>query len=127
MAELEVGKYVLASYNSGAYIGKLLEDRRNFQLVEVLAVVKHPNQGDLHNPGQVENVAFFERKALGFKEKMNVQRRKVQAFDGEIPDYHDSLKQALQQLKDELSQEDTAFNKKSLEKLADLEAHYYHK
>lgn len=127
MSELEIGAIVEASYNSGIYIGKLLEDRRNFQLIEILAVLKHPTQGDLHNPGKIEGVAFFERKALGFKEKANIQRRKVKPYDGDIPEYVESLKKSLNQLKEELSRLDNPFNNKSLEKLADLEKHFYQK
>ncbi|HLR75834.1 MAG TPA: sporulation phosphorelay system protein KapB [Virgibacillus sp.] len=127
MAEIKVGDIVEAHYNSGIYIGEMMEDRRNFLLVKVLAVKKHPAQGDLHNPGQVEGIAFFERKALAHQEMMNVQRRKVHPYDGEIPSYNESLKLAVHKLKNELSQEDTLFNKASLQKLRDLEEHYYNK
>lgn len=127
MSDLTIGDIVLANYNSGLYIGKLEEDRRNFLLVEVLAVKKHPTQGDLHNPGKVEGVAFFERKALAYKEKMNVQKRKVQPYNGDVPNYSDSLRKAIYNLKIELSSEDTLYNKKAMEKLIGLEEHYYNK
>lgn len=127
MSDLTIGDIVLANYNSGIYIGMLEEDRRNFLLVEVLAVKKHPTQGDLHNPGKVEGVAFFERKALAYKEKMNVQKRKVQPYNGDVPNYSDSLREAINNLKIELSSEDTMYNKKAMEKLIGLEEHYYNK
>jgi|SRR5690625_3564443 len=127
MGEINVGDIVEAHYNSGIYVGELMEDRRNFLLVKVLAVLKHPDQGDLHNPGQVENVAFFERKALADQELMNVQRRKVYTYDGDVPPYNESLKKAVDTLKKELTDEDSLYNQAAMQKLHDLEEHYYKK
>jgi len=127
MSDIKVGDIVEARYNSGTYIGEVLEDRRNFFLVKVLAVLVHPTQGDLHNRGQVEGVAFHERKALAFQEKMNATRRNTQLFTGEIPEYIDSLKRSVVEMKEKLQQENTPFNKLSLQKIADLEEHFYFK
>ncbi|MGM8211955.1 sporulation phosphorelay system protein KapB [Virgibacillus sp. W0430] len=127
MANINIGDVVEASYNSGSYIGKVLEDRRNFYLVKVLAVVKHPQQGDLHNPGKVDGVAFHERKALAFTEKMNVAKRKVVPYVGEIPDYKQSLKEAIADIKQELHHSNTDYSKAALQKLSDLEMHFYNK
>lgn len=125
--DIQIGDIVETRYNSGTYIGKVLQDKRNFWLVEVLAVVVHPTQGDLHNRGQVEGVAFHERKALAFREKTNARKRDTVPFAGEVPDYVDSLQEAVANIKADLSQEDTAFNQLSLERIADLEAHFYDK
>lgn len=127
MSEIQIGDIVQAGYNSGIYIGKVIEDRRNFFLVEVHAVLRHPKQGDLHNLGKVEGVAFHERKALAYKEKMNAGKRKVQKYEGEIPDYSLSLKNAVAKLREELLAEDTLYNQASLQKLKDLETHFYKK
>jgi kinase-associated protein B len=127
MSIINIGNIVKASYNSGIYIGKVIEDRGNFYLVEVLAVEKHPKQGDLHHPGEVENVAFHERKALAFHEKMNARKRTTQLYHGEIPNYNHSLKQAVEELKADLSLVDTLYNQKALEKIDDLEEHFYKK
>lgn len=127
MVGINVGDHVEAEYNSGIYIGKVIEDRRNFFLVEVLAIVKHPTQGDLHNPGQVEGVAFHERKALAFKEKTNARKRKVKPYFEDIPNYLDSLNRAVKVLKEELNQEDSLYNQAALMKLASLEEHFYKK
>lgn len=127
MNEISIGDNVLVEYNSGEYIGEFVEDRGNFSLVKVLAVKKHPTQGDLHNPGQVDGVAFFERKALAYTEKINARKRFVHPYDGQIPNYSDSLKQAVNQLREELLAKDTQFNHASLNKLQDLENHFYHK
>lgn len=127
MTQLSAGDLVLVEYNSGKYICEFEEDRGNFSLVKVLAVVKHPNQGDLHNPGQVEGVAFFERKALAYHEKINARKRMIQPYYGEVPEYNASLKKAFDQLKHELEKEDTPFNQASLNRLHNLKVHYYQK
>ena len=127
MAELSVGDIVQTTYNSGTYIGEMVEDKGNFALIQVLAVVKHPTQGDLHNRGQAEGVAFHERKALAYKEKMNARKRQTKLYQEEVPDYAASLKQAVESYKAVLKEDDTLFNQRSLEKIADLEEHYYNK
>ena len=125
MDTIQIGQIVKTKYNSGVYIGEVIEDRRNFWLVEVKAVVTHPTQGDLHKPNQVEGVAFHERKALANREKMNARKRDTKPYDGEIPNYDESLNKAIINLEIELNQEDTAFNKASLLKLKDLKEHFY--
>src|SRR5690625_6266926 len=71
--DIQVGSIVETDYNSGTYIGKVIEDRGNYWLIEVNAILKHPTQGDLHNPEQAEGegVVFHERKALAYREKLN--------------------------------------------------------
>jgi len=125
MSDLEIGDHVHIEYNSAQYVGEFVEDRGNFALVKVLAVLKHPEQGDLHNPGQVEGVAFFERKALTHRELVNARKRTLKSFEGTVPGYDDSLKEAYYTLREKLEQEDTDFNKLSLARLADVYEHYY--
>lgn len=125
MRDAYIGQTVTANYNSGKYIGEVVEDRDKNYLVQVLAVTKHPIQGDLHNPGQTENVFFHQRKALSYQEKMNVAKSAVQPYDGEIPDYRQSLKESLDELKQKLDQADTVFNQKARENLIDLEKRYF--
>jgi len=127
MQNIDVGQIVKTTYNSGTYIGEVLEDRRNFWLVKVLAVVVHPTQGDLHHRGEVEGIAFHERKALAYNEKMNARKRDTVIFDGEVPEYAESLKKAVEEMKATLSKEDTPFNTLSLSRIEDLEKHYYNK
>lgn len=125
--QINIGDHVLVQYNSGEYICTYEEDRGNFALVKVLAVLKHPDQGDLHNPGQVEGVAFFERKALAHRELINARKRMMSPYDGVVPAYDDSLKKAYYDLKEKLEQEDTPFNKLSLDRLETVYEHYYKK
>ena len=127
MADVNIGDIVRAHYNSGTYIGEVKEDRGERYLIEVLAVHKHPMQGDLHNPGEVDGVFFHERKALAHHEKMNVKKPAVHPFSDEIPAYSESLSKAVNLYKEKLQSKDTAFNLKALKKLADLEKIYAEK
>ncbi|MBP1969539.1 kinase-associated protein B [Virgibacillus natechei] len=127
MADITIGTIVRAHYNSGTYIGEVKEDRGEHYLIEVLAVKKHPMQGDLHNPGEVEDVFFHERKALAPHEKMNVKKPAAKPFDEGVPTYGKSLKQAVESYKEKLTTEETAFNKKALQTLIELEEKHYEK
>ncbi|API90934.1 MULTISPECIES: kinase-associated lipoprotein B [Virgibacillus] len=125
MADVDIGEMVKAHYRSGTYIGKVIADKGDRYVVEVLAVKKHPMQGDLHNPHQTEGVFFHERKALAFGEKTNVKKAAVHRFTETVPDYADSLKQAVEEYKQKLSQEDSAYNQAALTCLNRLEKAYY--
>ncbi|WP_087972727.1 sporulation phosphorelay system protein KapB [Oceanobacillus rekensis] len=127
MAEVKSTDIVKAHYNSGTYIGEVKEDRGANYLIEVLAVIKHPLQGDLHNYGKHEDVFFHERKALAFHEKMNVKKAAVHPFEAEIPAYGESLKKAVEDYKEKIALVDSEFNRQSLLKLNGLEENYYHK
>ncbi|ALX47223.1 sporulation phosphorelay system protein KapB [Lentibacillus amyloliquefaciens] len=124
---ISIGEIVQVKYNSGKYIGEVLEDRGERYLVKVHAVAKHPMQGDLHNPGETEDVVFQERKALAHYEKMNVVKSAVKSFDGEMPDYQESLQKAVSDIKQQLSGQDTAFNRQSLKQIEDLAENTYTK
>ncbi|WP_164668273.1 kinase-associated lipoprotein B [Virgibacillus doumboii] len=127
MATVSVGEIVLAKYNSGKYIGEVLEDRGDRYLVKVMAVEKHPMQGDLHNLGETEGVFFHDRKALAHYEKMNIPKSAVRPHEGEVPDYRASLQEALGNLKQKLSEKDNEYSRKSLERLKHLEENDYTK
>lgn len=126
MSEIKPGTIVKAHYKTGIYIGEVVEDRNRFYLVKVLAVEKHPMQGDLHNPGKTENVFFHQRKALSFNEKANIQKEAVQPYEkSEIPDYTASLKQSVEQLKSKLKRRETEFNSYAKQRLEELEQQYF--
>jgi len=127
LGDVVVGDIVKAHYHSGTYAGKVIEDRGANYLIEVLAVLKHPLQGDLHHYGKVEGVFFHERKALAPHEKMNVKKPAVHRFEGEIPSYAYSLAKSVDEYRTKLSTEDNEFNKYALQKLRNLEANYYKK
>lgn len=127
MKDIHIGDTVRAHYNSGTYIGKVLEDRGKHFLIEILAVYKHPLQGDIHNPFQVEDVFFHERKALAFREKANIKKPAVHPFDEPVPEYGLSLKKAVTEARNKLKEEDTPFNRKALKNIENLEKAYYEK
>lgn len=127
MGEVRVGDIVKAHYHSGTYAGKVIEDRGANYLIEVLAVLKHPLQGDLHNFGKVDGVFFHERKALALHEKMNVKKQAVHPFAGEVPSYHASLAYSVAEYRAKLTAEESDYHKHALQKLEGLEMNYYKK
>ncbi|PAD38754.1 kinase-associated lipoprotein B [Terribacillus sp. 7520-G] len=126
MSTVEIGSVVKARYKTGVYVGKIKEERGKFYLVEVLAVLKHPQQGDLHNPKETEGVFFHERRALAHHEKANIPKTAVSAFTDDIPDYPASLQAALKELKDDLNdQPDSAYRELVLSNIDSLEQDYF--
>jgi kinase-associated protein B len=123
--QLQIGDVVRAPYKTGVYIGEVTAIRPEYYLVKVKAVIKHPTQGDLHNPKQVEVAFFHERRALAEREQTNIPKGMVKKYEGDVPSYKDSLKEALERLKDELRAEDSQWSTLSLEKLAQLEKEYF--
>lgn len=93
---LKIGDNVRAEIRSGHYLGELAEINGPRALVKVLAVLKHPEQGDLHNPYNPDVPMFHERRALSFTEKTNVLLRDVKRHTGIIPEYNDSLRAAAE-------------------------------
>jgi kinase-associated protein B len=125
MSELNIGDKVTAIYKTGKYIGEITERRPQHYLVRVLAVAKHPMQGDLHNPKDAEVGFFHERKALSFREQANIPEKMVKPFDGEIPNYVDSLKDATSKLRTELEADNSTWAQQSLRNLDSLEKDYF--
>jgi kinase-associated protein B len=93
---LKIGDNVRVEIRSGHYLGELIEINGPRVLVKVLAVLKHPEQGDLHNPYNPDVPMFHERRALSYTEKTNVLLRDVKRHTGIIPDYNDSLRAAAE-------------------------------
>lgn len=125
MSELNIGDKVTAIYKTGKYIGEITERRPQHYLVRVLAVAKHPMQGDLHNPKDAEVGFFHERKALSFREQANITEKMVKPFYGEIPDYVDSLRDATSKLRTELEADNSPWANQSLRNLDSLEKDYF--
>ena len=87
----EIGQLVQAKVRSGIYIGEVYEIYAPRLVVKILAVVKHPDQGDLHNPNEPDVAMFHERRALSYTEKTTVLPRDIQLYTGAIPEYKESL------------------------------------
>lgn len=125
MDSLKVGDTVTAIYKTGKYIGEITDIRPEHYLVKVLAVVKHPMQGDLHHPKDAAVPFFHERRALAYREQTNVPKKMVKAFDEEVPDYQGSLKAAMQLLKEELTRDSSEWAQQSLKNINQLEKDYF--
>jgi kinase-associated protein B len=115
---------VIASYKTGQYIGVEQDERNQMVLIEVLAVIKHPWQGDLHQAKKADVTFFQERKALSFREKAWVPLHTIQDYTGAIPSYDVSLKQAVETYIHELHQDGSEWAERSLECLSALKKDY---
>lgn len=131
--ETAVGDRVLATVRTGQYIGEIAEFYGPRAVVKILAVVSHPQQGDLHHPYNPDVPLFHERRALAFTEKTTVLVRDTEPYEGDVPDYASSLKQALEaqveRLSGELSSAETddsykRWARRSLELLDSLRSDY---
>lgn len=123
--EFKIGQIVTGVYKTGKYIGEVTQLKPAFYLVRVMAVLKHPQQGDLHNPKQVDVPLFHERRALAFREQVNVPKTHVREYNEDVPDYKESLKLALQDQYAELEAENSEWAKKSMSLLKGLEEDYF--
>lgn len=120
------GDLVIATYKTGEYICRYIEDRNERNaVVEVLAVRRHPTQGDLHFPNEVEVPLFHQRKALAFHEKAVVHISGLTPFKDELPDYDTSLRQALDEKYAKLSEKKNEWSERSIQELKDLERDYF--
>lgn len=125
MSDLNIGDYVSAFYKTGKYIGEITDVRGDNYLVRVLAVSKHPMQGDIHSPKDVDVPFFHERRALAFREQANMPKKMVKPYEGEVPDYIESLREAVNKQKEELIKESTTWAELSLKNLETLEKDYF--
>ncbi|MFC4776150.1 sporulation phosphorelay system protein KapB [Paenibacillus sp. GCM10023252] len=121
--ELPIGSIVQAEVRTGQYIGEIVELYGPRAVVKVLAVLKHPEQGDLHNPYDPDVAMFHERRALSFTEKTTVPMRDIQAYTGAIPEYNESLKRCLGQQIEALDRL-KRWAERGLEQLSQLEKDY---
>jgi len=124
VSEFKIGDLVTAIYKTGKYIGEITEERPQHYLVRVLAVLKHPMQGDLHSPKDADVLIFHERKALSFREQANIPYKMVKPFEDEVPDYKDSLQEAVAKMKKELADTPSKWSEMSLRALETLEKDY---
>ncbi|WP_421381047.1 kinase-associated lipoprotein B [Bacillus salacetis] len=124
MSGFKNGDIVTALYKTGKYIGEVTDSRPGVYVVKILSVLKHPRQGDLHNPKDVDVPLFHERKALAFRERANIPEKMVKPYEGEVPDYNDSLITAFNESKAQLESQDSDFAQKSLETLESVKREY---
>lgn len=118
------GDFVTAHYKSGQYIGEVVEVKPHKAVVKILAVVKHPTQGDLHSPFQADVPFFHERRALAQYEKALVPLRDIEPFGGDVPNYHESLASALDKEIEAMKAHDSEWSKKAISLLQSLKKEY---
>ncbi|RBW69491.1 kinase-associated lipoprotein B [Bacillus taeanensis] len=127
-SQLQAGTIVTVLYKTGKYVGELIEirERHGKGIVKVLAVLKHPTQGDLHNPFQTENVFFHQRKALAFNEKAAIPFSAIKPYnEEEIPEYKASLQQSITLQQNELRAKNDQWSAMSLKQLEELKNEYF--
>jgi kinase-associated protein B len=125
VTEFQIGDKVTGIYKTGKYIGEITDVRPQHYLIRVLAVAKHPMQGDLHNPKDADVLIFHERKALSYREQANIPKQMVKPYDKEIPDYGQSLREATEKMRNDLQEMGTKWAEMSLTALASLEKDYF--
>lgn len=124
MEKIEVGSIVTGIYKTGKYIGEVTDIRPMHYLVKVKAVLKHPQQGDLHAPKETDVPLFHERRALAFHEQTNIPKNMVKPYAGEVHDYKESLKIALHAATQALENDDSLWAKRSIENFSILKKDY---
>ncbi|WP_058304325.1 sporulation phosphorelay system protein KapB [Gorillibacterium timonense] len=124
MPVITVGDLVKASFKSGEYIGEVVELTERKAAVRVLAVLKHPAQGDLHHPRRADVNLFHQRRALAYQEIALMPLPTLLLYSGVIPDYKQSLKAALELEIGEL-REQLHYASRALDELRILQQDYF--
>lgn len=115
---MNIGDIIITNKKTGKYVGEITASYEDMYTIRILAVLNHPRQGDLHNPLDADVPFFHERKALAYREQTNVQKRIVKPYNEEIPDYKESLKEAVKKLRETLEADpDNPYNKRAIEAL----------
>jgi kinase-associated protein B len=123
--QFQVGDLVVAEYKSGRYIGRIVElTNARKAAVEIAAVVQHPEQGDLHHPMQADVAMFHQRRALAQREIALMPLPAIEQYDGPVPEYEQSLRQAVARQKQELDQL-RRWSERAISELAALEREYF--
>lgn len=123
---LSSGDIVRAVYKAGEYIGEIVEVKPTKAVVKILAVQKHPTQGDLHHPFEANVPMFHQRRALAYQEKALVPLSTIRPYHGEIPSYNESLNQAIAEEIEELDKrKGDPWAQKSLEEIEKLKKEYF--
>ncbi|CAG7629772.1 kinase-associated lipoprotein B [Paenibacillus allorhizosphaerae] len=121
---LTVGSLVRASYKTGEYVGEIVEQTSAAKAaVKILAVLNHPTQGNLHHPDNPDVAYFHQRRALSFQEIALMPIDTIRPYHGTVPDYKQSLQQALETDMDQLRRT-IRFAEKCLAELEQLKKEY---
>lgn len=120
----KAGDIVKISYKSGEYIGEVFQYAVPKAVIKILAVLKHPEQGDLHHPMEVDVPMFHQRRALAFQEKALTSLSMIQHYPYKVPDYNESLQQALES-EMTLLHKTELWARRCKEELASLQQEYF--
>ncbi|MFM1654062.1 sporulation phosphorelay system protein KapB [Brevibacillus sp. B_LB10_24] len=121
---IQVHQIVRVPYKSGQYLAEVLEIMPPKATVKILAVQKHPDQGDLHHPMQGDVLMFHQRRALSFQEKIMVPLGTIQPYQGEVPEYRGSLLLAVEQELARLREMGGSWAERSVKELEILQQEY---
>lgn len=122
---MQINDIVTGFKNTGKYVGEITSINDDTYTVRILAVLIHPKQGDLHNPNQADVPFFHERKALAYREQTNIPLKMVKPYNDEVPNYKQSLKEAVNKLQTTLEKDpDNQYNIRSLEALQSVKKEY---
>ncbi|WP_049319827.1 sporulation phosphorelay system protein KapB [Mammaliicoccus sciuri] len=116
--------YYQFPHKTGQYVVEIVEEKGDQFLVKVLAVLKHPRQGDLHSPNEVENVFFHERKALSQFEKRYTTAQFLKDYPHDVPNYIDSLKTSLAELEEKMIKRNNDYSEQALKFIEQLKIDY---
>lgn len=123
---LAAGQLVVAPYKSGEYVGELLSVEGHRTKVRMLAILKHPTQGDLHHPMQADVPFFHQRRALSYREVANIPVGLLEPWDGgEAPEYRASLREALTKELEACEAMRTPFGDRCAAELRELAKDYF--
>lgn len=111
-------------HKTGQYVVEVIEEKGDQLLVKILAVLRHPRQGDLHSPNEVENVFFHERKALSQFEKRYTTAQFLKAYNEEVPNYIESLKSSIYELEEKMKEKNNAYSDQALKCIEQLKKDY---
>lgn len=122
---LETGQIVVAEYKTGVYLGTIVDwnPDRSKAAVQIQAVVKHPEQGNLHFPHNPDVAFFHQRRALAYQEIALMPVQTCQPYSGDIPDYTSSLEEAIKRDMDELEKK-IRYSERCLRELRALREEY---
>ncbi|WP_409346964.1 sporulation phosphorelay system protein KapB [Paenibacillus sp. MBLB4367] len=120
----ETGQMVRAGYKTGEYVGEIVELSAEKAAVRVLAVLRHPTQGDLHRPMNPDVGFFHQRRALAFQEIALMPLQTLEPYSQRVPEYRESLEKAIQSEIDAFHRT-LRFAERSLEELEALKRDYF--
>lgn len=111
-------------HKTGKYLVEIIDEKQEQYLVQVLAVLKHPKQGDLHHPNEVNDVFFHERKALSQYEKRYTSSQFLKPYDLEKLDYIQSLQYSLSEIENKMKEKNSPYHLQSLKCIEQLKVDY---